>query len=96
MSIDPRLAENQRRFRLANEQIDRARIELAFDGGAVPFLCECPDRSCTEVMALTPDEYAHARDGDDRYILLPGHIPDGEDVVERNERYVVTTKAGAA
>jgi hypothetical protein len=92
MGIDPSLAENQRRFRLANEQIDRARIELGFDGEAVPFLCECADRSCTDVLPLTPDEYAQARAEDDRFVVLPGHVPPGEDVVQRNDRYVITRK----
>ena len=96
MGIDRSLAENQRRFRLANEHIDRARVELGFDGDAVPFLCECPDRSCTDLLPLTPVEYAHARAGRDRFILLPGHVPEDEDVVERNNRYVVTTKNEAA
>jgi hypothetical protein len=92
MGVDRSLAENQRRFALANEQIDRARVELGFDGGAVPFLCECPDRSCTEVLPLTPSEYARVRTGDDRFILLPGHVPEEEDVIERHDRYVITTK----
>jgi hypothetical protein len=92
MGIDRSLAENQRRFRLANEQIDRARIELGFDGEAVPFLCECADRSCTDVLPLTPDEYARARAKGDRYVLLPEHVPAGEDVVERFDRYVITRK----
>jgi hypothetical protein len=92
MGVDRSVAENQRRFRLANDEIDRARIELRFEGGAVPFLCECPDRSCTEVLPLSPDEYARARAAENRFILLPTHVPDGEDVVERNERYVLTRK----
>jgi hypothetical protein len=92
MGIDRRLAENQRRFRLANEQIDRARVELGFDGEAVPFLCECPDIDCTDVMPLTPDEYAHARAEDDRFVLLPGHVPPGEDIVVRYDGYVITRK----
>jgi hypothetical protein len=92
MGIDRSLAENQRRFRLANEQIDRARVELGFDGDAVPFLCECPDRSCTEVLALTPGEYAQARAEDNRFVLLPGHVPEDEDVLEVNDRYVLTKK----
>jgi hypothetical protein len=92
MGIDRSLAENQRRFRLANEQIDQARVELGFDGEAVPFLCECPDRSCTDVMALTPDEYTRARAKGDRYVVLPAHVPPGEDVIERFDRYVITRK----
>ena len=93
MGVDRSLEENQRRFRLANEQIDRARIELGFDGEAVPFLCECPDRSCTDVVPLRPDEYARARAKDDRFVLLSGHVPQGEEVVERFDGYVITRKA---
>jgi hypothetical protein len=94
MGVDRSLAENQRRFRLANERIDRARIELGFDGDAVPFLCECPDMACTEVMALSPDEYAQVRARDDRFVILPGHVPQGEEIVSRRNGYVITRKAG--
>jgi hypothetical protein len=93
MGVDRSLAENQRRFRLANEEIDRARIQLGFDGDAVPFLCECPDLECTDVLALSPDEYAQARAEDDRFVLLPGHVPPGEDIVARHNGYVITRKA---
>jgi hypothetical protein len=93
MAVDRSLAENQRRFRLANEQIDRARIELGFDGDAVPFLCECPDLDCTDVMALSPDEYAQARLEDDRFVVLPSHVPQGEEIVARHNGYVITRKA---
>jgi hypothetical protein len=96
VGIDRSLVENQRRFRLANEEIDRARIELGFDGDAVPFLCECPDRSCTNVVPLRPDEYARARAETDRYVVLPGHVPPGENVVERHNGYVITTKGTEA
>ena len=92
MGVDRSLAENQRRFRLANEEIDRARIELGFDGDVVPFLCECPDLDCTDVMALRPDEYAQARAEDDRFVVLPGHVPSGEDIVTRHNGYVITRK----
>ena len=92
MGVDRSLAENQRRFRLANERIDRARIELGFDGDAVPFLCECPDLGCTEVMALSPDEYALARAEDDRFVVLPDHVPQGEEIVMRRNGYAITRK----
>ncbi len=57
---------------------------------ARPFLCECPDAGCEEVIWLTADEYASVRGEPDRFVLHPGHERDDADVVVgRTERTVV-------
>ena len=92
MAVDDHVAENQRRFRLANERIDQARTELAFEGDRVPFLCECPDPGCTSVIPLIPAEYAAVRAEDGHYVLLGEHVPEGETVVTQADGYVVARK----
>jgi hypothetical protein len=96
-----RIAENQSRFREANE-----RIEAAADGmhlaGQVPFLCECPRLECTELTRLSLEEYEEIR-RDPRYFLTaPGHqdvaVESGAAVViaEERGRYVTVEKIGLA
>ena len=90
------MAENQRRFRLANERIDEARREFEFDGETVPFLCECPDPGCTAVVPVPPEEYGSLREVPNRWLLLPDHVPAGERVLEERDGYVITSKEAAA
>ena len=52
-----------------------------------------PTIDCTDLLPLTPDEYASARAEEDRFILLPGHVPPGEDIVMRYDGYVITRRS---
>lgn len=57
------------RVRISNERVAKAATRLRFVS-RVPFLCECDDPSCTELVLLWLDEYdrrCSAR------ILAPGH-----------------------
>jgi hypothetical protein len=69
-----RVAENETTFRRANENL-RARISgLAVrDGQEVPFLCECGDRTCFQVVLLLLDEYEAVRDDPNAFLITPGH-----------------------
>jgi hypothetical protein len=49
------------RTRTANERIERA--AAAIDAAdAFPFLCECPDPECVQMIRLTLDQYARVRE----------------------------------
>jgi hypothetical protein len=65
------VARNQSRFRAANERIESvaedAEVEL------VPFICECPQRDCTELTRLTLSEYEEVRADPRRFFVVPGH-----------------------
>ena len=69
-----RIAENEATFRRANEEL-RASFG-GYDlppGQQVPFLCECGDRRCTDVLLLGLDEYEAVRDDPNAFLIVPGH-----------------------
>jgi len=69
---------NERVFREANERIAERRGELeALDGGT-PFLCECEDERCTEVVQLDLDEYGRVRAHERQFLIARGHPTRGE------------------
>ena len=93
------VARNDAIFRDANERIERAAQQL---GGAdvVPFICECADLSCREVVRLGLLEYEDVRSSPVRFFVATGHELEGtelEEVIARRPGYVVVEKrAGAA
>jgi hypothetical protein len=96
-----RIAENQSRFREANERIEAAADDMHL-AGQVPFVCECPRLECTELTRLSLEEYEEIR-RDSRYFLtVPGHqdvaVESGVGVViaEEQGRYVTVEKIGLA
>jgi hypothetical protein len=93
---DRRRAANEATFRDANErQVDYARAWHV--EAAVPFLCECDDLHCTEIVRLTLEEYEQVRAAPARFLVRREHAghPD-EQLVESAERYAVVEKRGAA
>lgn len=94
-----RVALNDATFRVANESVRRRAGELKITGQALPLICECADRGCTDVLLIEPDVYEAVRADGSRFLNAPGHeAADGEHarVVERHERYVVVEKLGRA
>jgi len=97
-----RVAENQATFRGANEDIEAAAQALAPDLPRVPFICECPETTCTQTMRLSTGEYEDIRSDPTHFAVIPGHEVcevDGEDVarvVARETEYTIMEKIGAA
>jgi hypothetical protein len=97
MKISPeRVARNEATFREANEQIfERAREYGVTD--AIPFLCECAEPACSEIVRLSAQEYRRISEGG-RFFNAPGHsarFPEFVKVGERHSTYEVVTKVGA-
>lgn len=87
-----RVAENESIFRRANEKLEERFRELEAEG-LTPFLCECGDVACTQVIRLTLDEYEGVRGHPAHFAIVSGHqILVAERVVEQNERYDVVEK----
>jgi hypothetical protein len=84
-------AENEATFRAANERIRAAEQKLDPPLERVPYLCECDDVHCHELMPLTAEEYEHIRENGATFGVLGGHSSNG-DVVEEHEHYVVVLK----
>jgi hypothetical protein len=94
-----RKAQNEGKFREANEGIEQKAIEIVGvdDGQFVPFLCECPQMECTQVALLTLKEYEQVRASGKQGLAVLGHEdPTVEKVLARNERFVLTEKFGLA
>ena len=93
-----RSAKNEAVFRAANEQLEVRRVELlgADDPEPTPFLCECDDLGCTQVLTISLPEYEDARDAGRRFVVAPGHSGDEARVVAREERFWLVEKEGDA
>jgi hypothetical protein len=93
-----RLAENEAIFREANETIDSRAEELDFED-RVPFLCECGDPSCHEIVRVRRNEYAGVRAAPTDFLILPAHEDAATiagSTVERHDDYLVVRKQGVA
>jgi hypothetical protein len=84
-------AANEAAFRDANERIRATERELGPPLERVPYLCECDDVHCRELIALTASEYERIRADGATFAIAPGH-PDDGDVVEAHEHYLVVGK----
>ena len=90
---EERAARNEAAFRDANEKIDARRRELELDQ-ATPYLCECEDEACTNLVRLTASEYQHARAEPRRFIVSRGH-QHRDSVVDERAEYVLVEKSSA-
>jgi hypothetical protein len=95
-----KLAMNQSAFRRSNEQLRRAADAHRFGwADHVPFVCECADENCREVVMLTIEEYEHVRAHPTWFLLVAGHEDEDatqERIVDAEQGYAVVEKVGAA
>jgi hypothetical protein len=85
---DQRALENELRFKRANEEIDERRRELEL-GGRTPYICECEDERCIELIRLTVEEYGEVRSGHGQFLVSDGHRTRGTTVEERDGYRIV-------
>jgi hypothetical protein len=90
-----RATRNELIFRRANEQIEDERRQLEVEG-RVPFLCECEEEQCRELIQLTPAEYAEARVTPRHFLLVQGHPFEMGRIVSEHEAFMVVEKTGQA
>ena len=65
----------------------------------LPFICECAEGSCTEVLQIPREEYERGRSDSRFFLNAPGHQAAAggwAEVVERHAGYVVVEKIGRA
>lgn len=95
-----KIARNNAAFREANEDIDAVAAVYEFgDGAAIPFICECSDERCMQIIRLSVDEYRRARSNDRWFVHAPGHeeeVPGAVRLVEQTDRYALVEKIGRA
>ena len=93
-SRDERVAANEATFRAANERIRDKAIELDQAGDFVPFICECADTGCTDLIQMTLSEYEHVRADSHTFTIARGHEAGASERVVGGEgdRFAVVEK----
>jgi hypothetical protein len=101
-TIAERVALNQHAFREVNERLEQSADDVAPHMQLIPFVCECPDRDCTEITRLERSEYEAVRQDSRTFLVAPGHevievdgVPIAR-IVERCERFSTMEKVGEA
>lgn len=94
------IARHQISFRDANEKIQAAADSTAL-GGPIPFICECPDSECADIVRLTFDEYEAIREHPRRFFNVPSHehksvAAGAETVLAVLKRFTIVEKVGIA
>lgn len=91
---EERIARNNATFRDANEHISAAAGAYGMDA-PVPFICECGDARCSEILRLTLEQYGEVRADSRHFLNVPGHQT-AEEIVAERDGYVVVEKVGRA
>lgn len=95
-----KLATNQSAFRRSNERLRKAAGSHRFTwSDHVPFVCECADENCREIVMLTLEEYEIVRAHPTWFVLVAGHEDEDsaqERIVDAEQGYAVVEKVGAA
>jgi hypothetical protein len=93
-----RVARNEALFREANEGIQEA--ASTYDVlTRIPFICECADGSCRELIVLSMDEYEEIRANPRHFLNTPGHVRAAQgaaEVVDDRDGYEIAEKTGYA
>ena len=85
-------AENESACRDENEQTE----ERSVGPGLTDYTCECAT-DCDALVSLTIREYEAARDVPTYFIVAPGHLLVGVEVlVQETPRFAIVEKIGAA
>lgn len=89
---EERVARNEAISREINEGIERGRAATPRDE-YVRIFCECGNRTCERLIAITPAEYERVRSDPRRFMVIRDHVAlDVERVVDEAERFVVVEK----
>ena len=95
-----KFAVNQSAFRAANERLRRAAASHRFrETDRVPFICECADEQCREIVMLALADYEHIRAHPAWFLLVTGHEEEDaglERIVDAEQGYAVVEKIATA
>jgi len=98
---EDRIIRNEALYRELNERVREIEEDMELRGlvEAEPYseyFCECGLEDCMDKIRLSPEEYADARSGPRRFVILPDHlIADVERVVYRADgRFAIVEKLG--
>jgi hypothetical protein len=87
-------AQNESTFRRANEDLERKARALSFGEQPTPYLCECENPHCTEVVMLTRSDYEGVRSDPRRFLIVPGHEAPEDRLIDEFDEFFVIEKTG--
>jgi hypothetical protein len=87
-------AKNEATFRSVNERLQEKADELELGDRRTPFLCECEDERCTEVLLLRRSDYEDVRAHPRRFIVASGHQDEDDQLIQDEDLYAVIEKHG--
>ena len=93
-----RMVRNNDVFRRANERIDSVAREYDIRV-RVPFICECAESACREIVRLTLAQYGEVRSTARWFVTAPGHESVAGamvDVIRVGDGYVIVEALGDA
>jgi hypothetical protein len=88
-------ARNEALWREVNDRIEEvdAGMRVLPADRMLEFHCECGRRGCDSRVSMTPQEYWHVREQNDRFAVVPGHEQlEIERPVETTSRYLIVDK----
>ena len=98
-TTEGRIAKNNRTFREANERIRERAEEYQAPLERIPFICECAQADCLQIVRLTISEYAAVRANPRHFFTAPGHEAaerGAAKVVNQQDAFTIVQKARAA
>jgi hypothetical protein len=96
MDFASRAARNEEVFRGINVRIDQGAEQHGVEA-PLPFHCECARASCVGTIDIPPADYERVVRERYRFVVIAGHEDTAiEEVVERQDAYVVVEKVGEA
>ena len=85
--------ENEERFAAANAQINQKAESLQMNDELIPFLCECSELECTQIIRLSLADFQAARAQTGTFILLADHDDASvERIIEQTDGYLLVEK----
>ena len=95
-----KIARNNSVFRDANDGIEEAATSFGFPPEDwAPFICECSNPRCAEIVRLTLDQYRYVRSNPRWFIHAIDHETTVDGAVrplEHHDTYTIVEKIGAA
>jgi len=93
MNRAERAARNESTFREANERIEEKADELSFTKERTPYICECEDTRCTQIIMLTREEYEAVRGDPKTFAIALGHESPDDRVIDETT-FTLVEKTG--
>lgn len=87
-------AKNEATFRSVNERLQEKADELELGDRRTPFLCECEEERCTEVLLLRRSDYEDVRAHPRRFIVASGHQEEDDRLIRDETGVAVIEKQG--